>query len=109
MKKHYCRISLLFILLCSLPAIAADPVIIDVRSESEFNSGHVQGALLMPYDRIGSLIGNQVSDKETDIILYCRSGRRAGIAKKTLESLGYTSVTNAGGLNDMKGKYPVVK
>lgn len=84
------------------------PVIIDVPSTEEFQRGRYEGALHMPYERIGSMIGDQVEDKNTPIVLYCRSGRRAGIAAETLAGLDYTNVENAGGLDDL-WKLPVQK
>lgn len=106
MKKIVGGVVVLLAVLFTGLALAGKPVIIDVRTDAEYNSGHLQGALHMQHDKIGSLIAQQVPDKDTDILLYCRSGHRAGIAKKTLDSLGYTSVTNGGGLKDLVGKYP---
>lgn len=74
------------------------PVIIDTRSPQEYAAGHVEGALLMPHDAIGGLIEERVPDKNTPILLYCRSGRRSEMARKTLVSLNYTSVENLGGI-----------
>ena len=107
MKRLYSVLALVAGIVFSVVALAGDPVIIDVRSDKEFNSGHIKGALHMPHTEIGSLIATQVQDKDADILLYCRSGNRAGIAKKTLESLGYTSVKNGGGLKDLKETHPV--
>ncbi|MBN1379282.1 MAG: rhodanese-like domain-containing protein [Gammaproteobacteria bacterium] len=109
MKRFTNRVTLLFAMVFSVMALAADPVIIDVRTDAEFNSGHLQGALHMQHDKIGSLIEAQVPNKDTKILLYCRSGGRANVAKKTLESLGYTAVTNGGGLKDLQGKYPLAQ
>ena len=71
--------------------------IIDVRTAGEFESGHIEGALLIPYDVIAARIAEVTPDKEARIALYCRSGRRSGIALKTLTEMGYTKVTNEGG------------
>ncbi|TNF33151.1 MAG: rhodanese-like domain-containing protein [Gammaproteobacteria bacterium] len=90
------RHALVLLLLSSLPAWA-DPVWIDVRSQAEFDSGHVAGALLMPHTDIAGLIEQAVPDKDADIHLYCRSGRRAQAALETLQSMGYTKVRNEGG------------
>ena len=85
---------------------ASETIIIDVRSDEEFNAGHLQGALHMPYQEIGELISDKVKDKNAEIILYCRSGGRADKAKKTLIELGYTLVENGGGLDGMKKRFP---
>jgi len=90
------RHTLVLLLLSSLPAWA-DPVWIDVRSADEFNEGHVSGALLMPHTDIGTMIEQAVPDKDAEIHLYCRSGRRAGMALETLKNMGYTNVRNEGG------------
>lgn len=81
-------------------SVVADEVWIDVRTPDEFAAGHVQGALLMPHDQIAVLIGEQVPDKNTEIQLYCRSGRRADVARDTLLQMGYTRITNHGSLEN---------
>ena len=74
------------------------PIIIDTRSAEEYAGGHLEGALLMPYGEIGGMIEAKVPDKCTPIVLYCRSGGRAGMAKKTLAAMNYTNVENLGGM-----------
>ena len=74
------------------------PIIIDTRSSGEYAGGHLEGALLMPYGDIGSMIEARVPDKNTPIMLYCHSGGRAGMAKKTLAAMNYTNVENLGGM-----------
>ena len=83
---------------------AATPVLIDARSPQEYAVGHLDGALLMPHDAIGSLIEAQVPDKRTPILLYCHSGGRSELARETLVALGYTNVENLGGLQAAAGK-----
>lgn len=75
-------------------------VLIDTRTQEEFNTGYVPGAVLIPYDEIADRISEVAPDKSTPILLYCRSGRRAGIAEKTLTEMGYEKVHNLGGLQD---------
>ena len=75
-------------------------VLLDVRSPEEFASGHLRGAVNIPHDRIAEEIAAVVSDKSAQVILYCRSGRRAGTALDTLKSMGYGNVSNFGGLED---------
>jgi phage shock protein E len=79
---------------------AAMPLIIDVRTVAEWNNGHIDGAVLIPYDQIGEKIGAIVKDKAQRIFLYCRTGHRAGIAKEALEKLGYNDIINLGSLED---------
>jgi rhodanese-related sulfurtransferase len=76
--------------------------VIDVRTAKEFESGHLKEAINIPYTEMAEKIVDHVKDKDQGITVYCRSGRRSGIAKKTLESMGYTSVTNAGGYAALK-------
>lgn len=71
-------------------------VIIDVRTESEWKDGHLQGALLIPHEQIGQEIAKKVGDKKTKIYLYCRSGRRTGIALEVLKKAGYEHIINLG-------------
>lgn len=77
-------------------------VLIDVRSPGEYNSGHLENAILIPYTDIADKIAQHVKSKSDRIVLYCQSGNRAGIAKKTLEKLGYTAVVNAGSYKKLK-------
>ena len=87
------------------------PLIIDVRTEAEWNNGHIEGAILIPYELIGDKIGAVAKDKSRRIYVYCRSGRRSQIAKETLEKLGYKNVVNIGSLEDAakKTKRKIVK
>lgn len=88
------------IALTSFSADGERPLIIDVRTEAEWNKGHLEGAILIPYARIGEKIGAVAKDKSKPIYVYCRSGRRSQIAKETLEKLGYKDVRNLGSLED---------
>jgi phage shock protein E len=74
------------------PAGAGQPVVIDVRTEAEWNAGHLEGAVLIPHDRITQGITAAVPDKKTPIYLYCRSGRRTGLALDALKKAGYENV-----------------
>lgn len=84
------------------PVRAVKPVIIDVRTREEWEEGHIQSALHVPHDEIGERIATHVGNRDREIILYCRSGGRAGMALKTLKGLGYQKVRNAGGYEDLK-------
>lgn len=74
--------------------------LLDVRSPEEYASGHLQGALNIPHDQIEAEIASVVPDRKTQVILYCRSGRRADTALKAMRAMGYENVTNFGGLED---------
>lgn len=86
----------------ALPCFGAGdrPFVIDVRTEAEWNRGHLEGAILIPYDGIGEKIGSVAKDKAGRIYVYCRSGRRSQIAKETLLKLGYKDVVNLGSLEE---------
>ena len=79
-------------------------VLLDVRTQEEFNAGHIAGAILLPYDEINLKAATVLPDKEKEIVLYCRSGRRSAIAKKALVELGYKDVEDFGGINRWKGE-----
>jgi len=81
---------------------AADALIIDTRSPAEYETGHVDQAVLIPYDAIEAGIVKLTEDRNTPIYLYCGSGRRAEIARERLAQRGYTNVTNLGGLEDAR-------
>lgn len=79
-------------------------VLLDVRTQEEFDNGHIPGALLLPYDEIDKKALQVLPEKEKEIIIYCRSGRRSAIAKDSLEALGYTNVKDFGGMNRWQGQ-----
>lgn len=85
------------LLACS--AFAKD-VVIDVRTPQEFQSGHIEGALNIPHDVIGQEIAKAKVNKDDHVILYCRSGRRSGVALSTLKGLGFSNIENYGGFDE---------
>jgi phage shock protein E len=74
-------------------------LLLDVRAPAEYAAGHVPGAVNIPYDQVASQLGAIPKDK--DVVLYCHSGRRAGLAAEVLEANGYTRVQHLQG--DMQG------
>ncbi|MCZ8343140.1 MAG: rhodanese-like domain-containing protein [Leptospira sp.] len=80
--------------------IASGAMVVDVRTVGEYQSGHYPGALNIPVDQVAKRV-SEFGEKDKPIIVYCASGGRSGSAKSYLESIGYTNITNAGGLNDM--------
>lgn len=74
-------------------------VVIDVRTPEEFEMGHFKNALNIPYDQIEQHIKELEKFKDKTIIVYCRSGRRSGIAKKILEMNGFKNIVNGINLN----------
>lgn len=75
-------------------------LILDVRTEEEFNSGHIEGAILLPDYEIADQAVAVLNDKAATILVYCRSGQRSAGAVKTLNKLGYTNIIDFGGIND---------
>ncbi|HRP01620.1 MAG TPA: rhodanese-like domain-containing protein [Candidatus Kapabacteria bacterium] len=75
-------------------------IIIDVRSNEEWNEGHLENAIHIPVDDIKSQIVNNIPNKDASIAVYCQTGYRANIAKTSLEALGYTHVSNLGGYEE---------
>ena len=84
-----------------------DYIIIDARTEEEFNEGHIEGAILIPEYEIGERAEKELPDKDQLILVYCRSGRRSKIAAEALADLGYTNVKEFGGIIDWQ--YEIVK
>lgn len=77
-------------------------MIIDVRTQGEWDSGHIEKAIHLPLNSFHSDIEALVIDKEQIVYLYCRSGNRSGKALKIMQQLGYTNAFNAGGISDAK-------
>lgn len=75
-------------------------IILDVREQDEYDSGHIPGAILIPYTDIESKAEEILPDKDMQILVYCRSGRRSKIAAETLSELGYTNIKEFGGIID---------
>jgi rhodanese-related sulfurtransferase len=65
-------------------------LVLDVRTPEEFASGHVPGAVNIPYDQLPARIGEVPRDK--DVVLYCRTGRRAALAAEVLAGQGYVGL-----------------
>jgi rhodanese-related sulfurtransferase len=84
-----------------------DYIIIDARTEAEFAEGHIEGAILIPEYEIASRAEAEIPDKDTLILVYCRSGRRSKIASEELVKMGYTNVKEFGGIIDWP--YEIVK
>lgn len=75
-------------------------VILDVRTQEEFDEGHIPGAILIPDYEIEEKAETALPDKNQLILVYCRSGRRSKLAAEQLEILGYTKIREFGGIID---------
>ena len=78
--------------------------IVDVRTEQEFVSGHIPGAILVPNETIGMQEISHLPDKDQLIMVYCRSGNRSKQASDKLVKLGYTNIVEFGGIIDWPGE-----
>lgn len=77
-------------------------MLIDVRSNQEYEEGHLNGAINISVYNIKNKIEDFVKNKEQLIILYCSSGHRSKKAKEILEKIGYTNVYNLkNGIDDL--------
>lgn len=85
--------------LLDMQAQKAPMFLLDVRTPEEFAAGHIAGAVNIPYDQVATRLAEIPKDKE--VVLYCKSGRRAGMAAETLSSNGYTKLGHLDG--DMQG------
>ena len=82
-------------------------VIIDARTQEEYDQGHILGAIMIPEYEIADRAEKELPDKDQLILVYCRSGRRSKIAAEELVKLGYTNVKEFGGIIDWE--YEIVK
>ena len=79
-------------------------IILDVRTEQEYQSGHIPGAILLPNESIGAEQPSQLPDRDQLILVYCRSGNRSKQASDKLARLGYTNIVEFGGINSWPGE-----
>ena len=75
-------------------------VLIDVRSDQEWESGHIAGAIHIPLSDVGNRLPQTVPEKATQLIFYCGSGKRSQTALEEAQELGYKLVYNLGGIDD---------
>lgn len=73
-------------------------VIVDVRDEEELIEGYIENSILIPLDTINEQAEEILKNKDAEILVYCRSGRRSAIACDVLDELGYTNVYDFGGI-----------
>lgn len=121
MKKIFFCSLIVFILLCGCSAnnnssediisyikakemiINEGAVLVDVRTEEEYNEKHIDGAILLSVDNINeSSAKDAIKDKETVVIVYCKSGKRSHEASIKLANLGYTKVYDLGSMENWK-------
>lgn len=84
-------------LLARLDAQDAQLVVLDVRTAQEFAEGHVPGALNISHDELGARLGELAGARDKDLVIYCRSGRRTGLAIETLQQAGFSRLLHLEG------------
>ena len=82
-------------------------IVLDVRTLEEYEYGHIEEAILIPYDEIYIRAENEILNKDDIILVYCRSGVRSILASRDLVELGYKNVYEFGGIIDWP--YDIVK
>ena len=71
-----------------------------MRTQEEYDEGHIPGAILIPNTEIETRAEAALPDKDQLILVYCRSGRRSKLAAEALAELGYTNIKEFGGILD---------
>ena len=75
-------------------------IILDVREQDEYDNGHIPGAMLLPAGTIDeATAADVIPEKDSTVLVYCRSGNRSKTASSTLADLGYTNIYEFGGIN----------
>ena len=80
-----------------------DAVLLDVRTVDEYRQGHIDGSLNIPLQNIHA-VKNNIPDLDKPIYVHCLSGARSAQATSVLKSMGYTKVTDIGGINSYRGR-----
>ena len=76
-------------------------MILDVREQDEYNAGHIPDAVLLPVGTINEeTAASAIPEKDTVVLVYCRSGNRSKTASQALADLGYTQIYEFGGIKD---------
>ena len=81
-----------------------DYIILDVRTQEEYETAHIPGAICIPNETIGTEDIPELPDKDQLILVYCRSGNRSKQASEKLAKQGYTNIVEFGGINSWTGE-----
>lgn len=73
-------------------------VILDVRTQAEYDAGHIPGAIVIPLGELAGRAEEVLTEPDQLILVYCRSGRRSKSAAAILAELGYTNIREFGGI-----------
>ena len=77
--------------------VADGAMLVDVRSPGEFSGGHIEGAISIPIQELAARV-DELGDQSGPIVLYCQSGARSAMAKRLLESKGFTDIHDMGSM-----------
>jgi phage shock protein E len=102
MKNMLLKLCAAGLMMFAFSGAFGEPVWIDVRTIEEFNTDHIDGDANIPLAEISAAKLIAEYGKDAELMLYCRSGNRAGQARQLLEDAGFTKVTNAGGIDDVR-------
>ena len=83
---------------------ASNPILVDVRTEGEWNDGYIETAIHIPLNELMQKIELIAKNKKQRIYLYCRSGNRSGKAEQVLQTNGYIYARNIGGIKEASSK-----
>jgi len=81
-----------------------DYLLLDVRTQEEYEAGHIPGAICLPNETIEGQEPEELPDKDQTIFVYCRSGNRSRQAAQKLADMGYTRIVEMGGIGDWPGE-----
>ena len=79
-------------------------IILDVRTQEEYETAHIPGAICIPNETIGTEDIPELPDKDQLILVYCRSGNRSKQASEKLAKQGYANIVEFGGINSWTGE-----
>lgn len=77
-----------------------DFTLVDVRTQAEYDEGHIPGSILIPVDELEERAEEILTDKDAKIVIYCRTGNRTKAAGEILKRLGYRNLYDLGGIVD---------
>lgn len=73
------------------------PILVDVRTPQEYRNGHVPGAINIPVQELDARVGELGVYRDTELVLYCETGMRAGHAERMLQQQGFTQIRSLDG------------
>ncbi len=86
--------------------VNAGALLVDVRTPEEFAAGHLPNAINIPHEKVVGELAKLGIAKDAPLVLYCRSGRRSGVAEDALAGAGYRQLYNAGAYQTLLAAQP---